>query len=1359
MSSRVVRAALILAALAVASGGVTTAQPRGDVPEPLRPWVPWVLAEHPELPCPLVAGSRLCAWPGRLELDLGDRGGSFALEVLAERELDLPLPGDATHWPRRVTLDGAPALLRRTGDRPTVALPAGRHRVAGRFGWSRLPQSLAVPPEVGLVELRLNGESVARPRREVGGELWLAGRQAEVEAERVAMEVSRRIDDGVPVRLTVRLSLRVSGRARELDLGDALPESFLPTAVTSPLPARWAVDEGAGRRLLVQVRPGAWQITLDAVSRAPVGSIALARRGEPWPGEEFWVFAAHPAVRMVRLEGVPGVDPERTPLPAEWRSLPAFRVEPGQELVLTELRRGRPPPPPDSIAVRREWWLAEDGSRITARDSLRGTLNVGGRLETLAPAQLGRVALGEAVEERLITLGAASGRPGVEVRSERLDLVAELVYPRGGRLPAVGWDRSVPELSIRLNLPPGWQLLAAPGADRAAGALLDAWNLFDLFFLLLITLATARLSTWRRGALAFAILGLAWHEPYAPFLVFWWLLLLALVALLRVLPAGRAVRWVSGVRWVLAVAFALQLVLFCTAQWRSGVFPQLEHQYYGYGDRTAPMASEEFTVLEILTGRKAAMSSAGLSNPPLEGRFKRYEAPGVSSLRLPEPQAQDELKSLGYLGSGGAAGRSRQVDAAAVVQTGPGVPQWVWNVYSLSWSGPVSEDQHLRLLVISPAVERLLSLARIAGVVFLAFWLLDPRRHPGPTAERGSPGPGRTVALALLLLPLLATAARAQEPAPPPLSILQELERRLVTPPACHPECVELASLRLRARGDTVSIEAEVHAAAASAWTLPGPASAWTPRQVSVDGRPATALRRDAEGFLLLRLERGVHRVTLAGPAPDSLTLQLALPPRTLEWSADGWELAGYRPDAPPPASLRLSRLLPAAAPDQGGAEFAPRLELTRELDLGIPWLVHNRLERFGSAETSVAVEVPLLPGESVTTGGIPVEEGRAAVALERGETVRVWDSTLEEAGTLTLRAPAAPWLERWVLSCSPIWSCRGEGLAPTRYMEEGLWRPEWRPWPGESLTLRLSRPAPAPGSTTTLDRVRLDLTPGRRIRSAQLDLELRASQGGEQQVTLPAAAELEWLAIDGDRQPAQLDEGRLAFLVEPGRHEVSVAWREPHRLGLVERSPAVELGTPAANVTVEMVVPSNRWLLWAGGPRWGSEATIWLYLPLLAAGAWAFGRWRQTPLSVWDWLLLGLGLTQVHIVFAAVVVIWLAVFGVRDRFLPRGRWRRRFQYLLLGALWLAALAVLYAVVHTGLLGRPEMQVAGLVEGGRSLAWYRDLVPGALPRPWALWLPLWVFRVLMLLWALWLSSRLLRWLPWAWGRFVAAPEA
>jgi membrane protein YdbS with pleckstrin-like domain len=41
-----------------------------------------------------------------------------------------------------------------------------------------------------------------------------------------------------------------------------------------------------------------------------------------------------------------------------------------------------------------------------------------------------------------------------------------------------------------------------------------------------------------------------------------------------------------------------------------------------------------------------------------------------------------------------------------------------------------------------------------------------------------------------------------------------------------------------------------------------------------------------------------------------------------------------------------------------------------------------------------------------------------------------------------------------------------------------------------------------------------------------------------------------------------------------------------------------------------------------------------------------------------------------------------------------------------------------------------------------------------MPQPWVLSLPLFVFRILMLLWALWLAYSLLKWLRWCWQCFT-----
>lgn len=1317
---------LFVAVLLAFFSASSQAQPP-TIPEPLRPWVGWVLDQHPDLLCPQVDGQRLCAWPGRLALELDETGGSFRLDVFADRALDLPLPGDPAHWPQEVSLDGSPAPMRRAGEQPAVRLGAGRHRLAGRFRWSRLPESLAVPPAIALVDLRLRGAEVRFPRREAGGLLWLeASRAEEGEAEFLEVEVQRKIEDGVPVQLTTRVLLRAGGRSREVDLGMPLPPGFELSWLSGGLPLRLTPD----RRLLAQVRTGEWELGVHARSTGPVHELASPPRPAPWPDEELWVFQAAPAVRSVRLEGAPNVDPQRTSLPAEWKTLPAFQLTPGTTLTFTELRRGEAQPPPDAVTVERTFWLAQNGDRFTVRDHLGGTLSTGGRLETLAPGELGRATLTSTTAaentdgDQVITLGPASGRPGVEVRDGTLELHADLTYPRDGALPAVGWDRDAQQLSGWLRLPPGWTLVAALGVDNGGGAWVEQWTLLDLFLLLIASLAIGKLYGPVWGAAAFGLLGLAWHEPFAPGLWVCLLLFLPLEALRRALAEGRAARFVRGLRWLVVVALAVAFVVFATSQWRTGLFPQLEVT-------EGNVFSEGIEALGYLGGsakKVSRMDSAA------------YEAP----TSLPE-QEQTQEASL-YKD------RARQVDPNAVVQTGPGVPSWNFTSHWLSWSGPVAADHKLRLILLSPGIELFLSLVRIAGFVLLLWRLLVPTRSPVVVT---------VLVLAFAFFPSL--PAGAQEPpetpeAPAP-GLLAELERRLTAPPPCDPQCIEVPRMAIAAGPEGLRIEAEIHAVVAAAWALPGPASAWMPARASIDGTEAIALRLRDDGFLWLRVEPGIHRVELEGPARDSLTLQLPLAPRTLGWRGEGWTIDGFRPDEAPPSTIRLDRQLPATEGGESAAvELPPWLELRRELDLGIPWLVHTELRRLGPSGTAVVVRVPLIAGESVTTAGIAIGGRQAVISLEPGETSRSWRSTLAETETLTLTAPTdRPWLERWELDCSTIWNCRAEGLTPIAHQRDGRWRPSWQPWPGEQVTFHFVRPAGAPGQTTTLDKVEYRLSPGRRLLEATLTTDLRTSRGGEQVFTLPPDAELRSFQVDGASQPAQLENGRLAFTLEPGQHKVEAAWRQPHDASVLERAPAASVGGEAVNVETTITLPDDRWLLWAGGPGWGPVILFWQYLLAIALVGWALGRWAPTPLRTRDWLLLGAGLTQIPLMVALVVVLFPVILGLRHRAVPRRFWSYDLQQLTLLGLGFFAAGSLYAAVHAGLLFQPDMQVAGLGSYGSTLVWYVERIASALPRPWVLSLPLWVWRLLMLLWALWLASRLLRWLPWCWSRLTLGP--
>jgi hypothetical protein len=85
-----------------------------------------------------------------------------------------------------------------------------------------------------------------------------------------------------------------------------------------------------------------------------------------------------------------------------------------------------------------------------------------------------------------------------------------------------------------------------------------------------------------------------------------------------------------------------------------------------------------------------------------------------------------------------------------------------------------------------------------------------------------------------------------------------------------------------------------------------------------------------------------------------------------------------------------------------------------------------------------------------------------------------------------------------------------------------------------------------------------------------------------------------------------------------------------------------------------------------------------------------------------------------------------------------------------LALLTLAALGSLLSAIPNGLLGSPDMRIAGPGSHGGLLEWFHDRVETALPRPVVISVSIWFYKAAMLAWALWLSFALVRWVRWAW---------
>ena len=243
-------------------------------------------------------------------------------------------------------------------------------------------------------------------------------------------------------------------------------------------------------------------------------------------------------------------------------------------------------------------------------------------------------------------------------------------------------------------------------------------------------------------------------------------------------------------------------------------------------------------------------------------------------------------------------------------------------------------------------------------------------------------------------------------------------------------------------------------------------------------------------------------------------------------------------------------------------------------------------------------------------------------------------------------------------------------------------------------------------------------------------------------------------MQIDGTVEPLRAENGELTLPILPGQHQVFVSWREDGDVATRSTMPDVDIGAPAGNITLNLQLPENRWLLATRGPKLGPAVLYWSELAVLILIALVLGRIDWTPLRTHHWLLLGLGFSTFNWPVLGFVAAWLIIVGAREKWRVPGPWWQ-FNLWQFGVLAMTALSLVMIVVTLpmGLLGTPDMHVIGNGSWGNSLIWFADRADSVLPSASALSGPLWIYKVLILAWALWLSFALLRWLPWVWQCF------
>ncbi|WP_373500982.1 hypothetical protein [Desulfococcus sp.] len=1313
------------------------------VPEVLQPWVDWVLhgKETQKMCAPLYndPDTYQCAWPSNIELDLTDRGGTFRQTWLVHRDSWVVLPGSIRHWPLEVAVDGEARVVLQKEGAPTVHLEPGIHGITGRFAWTRLPEHLQVPAGAGIVSLRVNHEPTAFPNLDAAGRLWLKGAKAEEKIEdRLSIESFRLIDDAIPARALLHVTLDVAGSPRELMLGPLYPpEKFTPLSLESPLPARLDPDA----RMRVQLRPGRYAVRLTLRHRGPLQELPFHRPDDGfWPGQEIWSFHARPELRLVEIEGAPSVDPLQTSMPDDWKAYPAYHMGPGKTLRLKQIQRGDPAPAPDQLTLNRNIWLRFDGSGYTLQDQITGKKNTRWRLEMDPAITLGRVAVDGS--EQLITRQRDSDKAGVELRNGLLNLTADSVYQGPvGSLAATGWDHDFQEVRGRLLLPPGWKLLHASGMDNISRTWVKRWTLLDFFVVLIFTVALAKLYSTPLAGIALLTLVLTYHEPGAPRYV--WPALLVGFALRKHLPEGKFRKMVKACHAAAALALVVIAIPYAIHALRIGIYPQMEQPWE--------------TMTEYPTGQPArpqADMEPSLAPETMEALpdAVRRKAVGKGARALLESQI-----------SGGDAAefeppKVRQYDPDALTQTGPGMPRWrPFETIHFSWSGPVTRDQTVSFSLLGPGANLVLAFVRVFLILILALGMWGVAFRTKGGLHFGGAASLLCIWAVLLFLPSPGWTQGAEIPSP---QLLEALQERLLEKDDCFPACSNIPEVRITITPDRLSLEASVESQIDAAIPVPSRVEQWMPREAAIDGAPAGGLLRKDDGLWVL-VPAGRHTLRLAGAVRKQNLLQLPFPlkPHRVEVAAEGWTVEGLHPDGSIDAQLQFKRVADQAP---GQAEILetgilpPFARVERNLLLGLVWKVHTTVTRLSPPGSGVVLDIPLLPGESVTTDGVRVVENIAKISLGADQTHLGWESFLAPADAIRLVHPETDaWTEVWRVDVSPIFHMETEGIPVILHQAGTRWYPTWHPWPGEAVTLTVTRPAGVKGQTLTIEESLLALRPGRKTTASDLRLSIKSSQGGQHTLSLPDGAELQEVSIQGKIQPIRQEGRRVTIPIVPGDQAVALNWIEPRGMAVRYGNADVGLGAPSVNAGIDIHLPRNRWPLFVGGePLAGPAVLFWSVILLIAVAAVGLSKTRWTPLRMHQWFLLGIGVSMSSLAGGILIAAWLVALGFRPQW--GALEGRRFNAMQIGMalLTIAAVGALVVAISSGLLGHPDMNITGNGSTGDLLKWYQDVSDETLPRAWVVSVPMFAYRAAMLAWALWVSFWLVGTLKWGWQRFT-----
>ncbi len=1384
-----------------------------DVPQNLKEWVKWATLGYEKDECAfgIDGAKKYCSYISHLKLEVDKQDFSFEMRVKVVKDGFVRLVGSSDVFPQTLMSNNEKLPIISKGSLPYVFLEKGEYVLNGKGNSKEDIRYLYIPNDVGILEVKKNGKEINSYNLDGNGVLRFENEvfAQKTDADTMSVEVYRKIKDGIPLRMTLRLEINVSGKERVEDLGKIIPNNFELTHIYSRLPTYVRADGN----LVSEIKAGNYSIELGFRQINQGLNLTL---NNLLSEQELWFFEENRDFRVIEvISGLQTVDTRNTNVPNDWKRLPAYVVSKDDKVELKaieyDMEKNK-----DKLSLTRQIKLSFDGSYYSVKDDIYADLKDDGRL-LLDPSFLLTSAEinGNPVP---ITMLEGQSSVGIEVRKGTNNITTiSRVKNDGKEIKTSGYNRVFDSANWDLLLPQGYKLFHVFGGDEVSQSWVNSWNLLSIFHIMVLGvifyyifgLKTAFISealfiimypiipqfTWvcfGISIIVFILRNLKQENTFTKILKFAQYTLLFFLACFTIL------------KMILVIRFAIYPGAFNPEELDYLRFPYIPMLFFYftsfvfYTSYKIYKSSEKYVFKKFVYifliicfgftgygyfkdiflgrhyGRVSYMSKGAMMAGAPTVSYQRDEvydgalnyemdnevigsAPSslaeekVERRKMYKSKKQNIMLNQNISLKDEKMQRYQSINVAKnVVQTGLGFPTWGFSssqIIRISQDGPISEASGLKVILMSPFVNLCLAFIRFILSLYVLFVLLDKKIENNLLSKFNSKTIISLLAICFMFSPINARAENY-----PSKEILNDLMEKLTVkePSKCLPECISYPLAEIYNNDNELTIKLKAYALEEVVAPLPS---------LRADGfgyvKVKSVIINGKKDIALTKYNNSLGALLLKGENIIEMNV-------LLDDTSERFVLT---------SEFKINRIYNKLKDfnyneSQGGIQTVQINRLNKKIiekeksdAMKMPIKSFFTVKRnfdigtLWQVETFVVRENEFSKSESID---IPLIEGEKVISQEgtlSKDKIKLAFAPNEREKSFVSLLPVENVIEisspKTLDKYKEIWQFNVDNSWSFNY--QGL-----KPIVGKSNNTIFH---PLENQKLTFNVFRPNSVEGNVVTfdkvSSNIDIAKDMLKVNLNLNLRSSEGGFHKIKFPKTAEIESLNVNSNPYPISIKDDMLVVPVIQGINYVMVEFNINQKLETIFKSPLVDLMSPSvnieqkinfSRWIFYAKGPLKGSVVMFWSMLPIWFVFSIMLGYFKIYPMKSWQWFLLFLGLSQVNFVINFVIISWFIFMGLRDKYSDKIKYKNLVQCLL-AFLTIMFVVCLFVSIKSGLLGSPNMMIRG---GGfnDNLFWYADASEGVIPEIMIISFSQMIYKAVMLLWSMWIALSFVKWIKW-----------